>query len=57
MKKIDQENREVLITRYLTGEVSLDEIVELQKWLRASKDNLLYFKQLKNIWLNEHCYY
>ena len=55
MKKIDQENREVLITRYLAGEVSLDEIVELQKWLGASKDNLLYFQQLKNIWDNsEH---
>jgi len=56
MKKIDQENREVLITRYLAGEVSLDEIVELQKWLGASKDNLLYFQQLKNIWDNSEHY-
>ena len=39
MKKIDQENREILITRYLTGEASPIEIVELQKWLDASKDN------------------
>ena len=55
MKKIDKGNREVLITRYLTGEVSPDEIVELQKWLGASKDNLLYFQQLKNVWDNsEH---
>ena len=55
MKKIDQENREILITRYLTGEASPIEIVELQKWLDVSKDNLLYFQKLKNIWDNsEH---
>ena len=52
MKTIEQENQEILITRYLTGEISFDEIVELQKWLCASKDNLLYFQQLKNIWDN-----
>ena len=52
---IDPKNQEVLITRYLTGEASHDEIVELQVWLVASKDNLLYFQQLKNIWDNtEH---
>jgi transmembrane sensor len=56
MKKIDQENREILITRYLTGEASPIEIVELQKWLDASKDNLLYFQQLKNIWDNSEHY-
>jgi ferric-dicitrate binding protein FerR (iron transport regulator) len=52
MKTIEQANREILITRYLTGEASPDEIVELQKWLDSSKDNLLYFQQLKNIWDN-----
>ena len=52
MKTIGQENQEILITRYLTGEISFDEIVDLQKWLGASKDNLLYFQQLKNIWDN-----
>jgi len=56
MKQIDQENQEVLITRYLTGEVSPDEIVKLQKWLGASKDNLLYFQQVKNIWDNSEHY-
>jgi transmembrane sensor len=50
MDKIGQENPEVIIARYLGGEVNPDEIVELQKWLGASKDNLLYFQQLKNIW-------
>jgi len=47
MMPIDPKNQEVLITRYLTGEASHDEIVELQVWLVASKDNLLYFQQLK----------
>jgi len=50
MESIIEGNREILITRYLTGEASQDEIVKLQKWLGASKDNLLYFQQLKNIW-------
>jgi ferric-dicitrate binding protein FerR (iron transport regulator) len=55
MKLIEQENQEILITRYLNGEASQDEIGELQKWLDSSKDNLLYFQQLKNIWDNsEH---
>jgi len=52
MITIDQKNQEVLITRYLAGEASYDEIVELQAWLVASKDNLLYFQHLKNIWDN-----
>jgi len=55
MKPVEHENQEILITRYLTGKASPDEIVELQKWLGSSKDNLLYFQQLKNIWDNsEH---
>src|SRR5450759_5366454 len=55
MKPVEHKNQEILITRYLTGEASPDEIVELQKWLDSSKDNLLYFQQLKNIWDNsEH---
>jgi len=49
---IDRKNQEVLITRYLAGEASDIEIVELQEWLVASKDNLLYFQQSKNIWDN-----
>ncbi len=56
MKKIEQENREILITRNLTGEASPEEIIELQNWLAASKNNLLYFQQLKNIWDNSEYY-
>ncbi len=55
MESIEQGNREILITRYLSGEAGQEEIDDLQKWLVASKDNLLYFQQLKNIWDNsEH---
>jgi len=52
MKLQELQNTEILITRYLSGEAGHTEIVELQKWLGASKDNLLYFQQLKNIWDN-----
>jgi predicted HTH domain antitoxin len=45
MKTIEQENQEILITRYLTGEISFDEIVELKNGSGASKDNLTYFQQ------------
>ena len=55
MKLIEHENQEILIARYFNGEASPDEIAELQKWLGSSRDNLLYFQQLKNIWDNsEH---
>jgi transmembrane sensor len=50
MKQVEQKGRKILITRYLSGEASRDEIIMLQEWLGASKDNLLYFQQLKNIW-------
>jgi ferric-dicitrate binding protein FerR (iron transport regulator) len=52
MKPMAQGKSEILISRYLSKEASPEEIVELQKWLDASKDNLLYFQQLKNIWDN-----
>jgi transmembrane sensor len=47
---IDKKNQDVLIARYLSGDVSQDEIIELHGWLLSAKDNLLYFQQLKNIW-------
>jgi ferric-dicitrate binding protein FerR (iron transport regulator) len=55
MMPIDKNSQDVLITKYLAGEASEVEIIELQTWLLAEKDNLLYFQQLKNIWDNaEH---
>ena len=52
MNSGDQKNQDVLICRYLIIEVSPDEIIELKNWIGASKDNSLYFQQLKNIWDN-----
>jgi transmembrane sensor len=52
MKSIDTGNREILIIRYFSGEVNPEEIIEIKKWLSESKDNLLYFRQLKNVWDN-----
>ena len=52
VKTINKANREILITRYLSQEACPEEIVELQKWLGASRDNLLYFQEMKNIWDN-----
>jgi transmembrane sensor len=52
MERMDSGNREILITRYFTGETNPEEIIEIQKWLSESKDNLLYFRQLKNVWDN-----
>jgi transmembrane sensor len=46
------EDREILITRYFRGNANPDEIIELQKWAGASEDNLMYYRQLKNIWDN-----
>jgi transmembrane sensor len=52
MEHLDQENRNTLIARYLSGDLSQDEIVELKIWISASKENLTYFLQVKNIWDN-----
>jgi transmembrane sensor len=54
MDTISEENHEILVTRYLSGEASPEEIIELKKWLSASEDNLLYFKQIKSIWDNSY---
>jgi transmembrane sensor len=56
MDNISEENNEILIVRYLSGEASPEEISELKKWLSASGDNLLYFRQVKNIWDNSKQY-
>jgi ferric-dicitrate binding protein FerR (iron transport regulator) len=52
MEQLDQENRDVLIAKFLSGDLSQDEIVELKIWISASKENLTYFQQVKNIWDN-----
>ena len=56
MDSTSEENSEILIVRYLSGEASPEEITELKKWLSASGDNLLFFRQIKNIWNNSKQY-
>jgi transmembrane sensor len=45
-----EKNKNTLIARFLSGEASESEIIELKEWLRASNDNELLYRQLKNIW-------
>jgi transmembrane sensor len=52
MELLDQENWNILIAKYLSGDLSQDEIVELKTWISASKENSIYFQQIKNIWDN-----
>ena len=52
MNKDEQEKQQILISRYLDGSASQNEILRLKEWLTSSKDNFLYFQQLKNIWDN-----
>lgn len=39
-----------LITIYLGGNASEDEILKLESWVRESDENQKYFRQFKNIW-------
>lgn len=50
MDKESEEKYGLLITRYLSGEASPGETDELKDWLAGSRDNLAYYRQLRNIW-------
>ena len=52
MNKSSQKRLEILISRYLNNSASQTEMIELQKRISGSKEDLLYFQQLKNIWDN-----
>jgi transmembrane sensor len=52
MNKDEQEKQQILISRYLDGSASQNEILKLKEWLTSSRDNFLYFQQLKNLWDN-----
>lgn len=52
MGQKEQINPGILITRYLSGETSQNEVEKLQRWISDSEDNFNYFLQLKNIWDN-----
>jgi ferric-dicitrate binding protein FerR (iron transport regulator) len=45
-----EENIEILITRYLSGEASREEETSLKEWVSGSPENLQYYRQLRNIW-------
>jgi ferric-dicitrate binding protein FerR (iron transport regulator) len=40
----------ILITRYLSGEATIEELKELKEWTERSKDNRMIFQNYKNIW-------
>ncbi|HEX2976517.1 MAG TPA: FecR domain-containing protein [Bacteroidales bacterium] len=50
MEQSKKPDPKILITRYLSGEATIQEAEELQNWVLASTDNALYYNQLKNIW-------
>jgi len=52
MEQKEKSNPGILITKYLSGEISQHEVDKLQQWVSDSKENLNYFLQLKNIWDN-----
>ena len=39
-----------LIARYLSGDASSDEIIDVERWKSASAENLKVFEQCKNVW-------
>ena len=51
MVEIDYMEIEILILRYLIGEASEQEAVQVQEWLEASNENRQLFAQYKKIWL------
>jgi ferric-dicitrate binding protein FerR (iron transport regulator) len=45
---------ETLITRYLSGETSVDETSDLLLWLRDDPDNLNLYMEMRKIWIIQH---
>ena len=51
MKKIDEINDiDELIVDYITGRLTPDKFDYLNSWIAESKENLLYFRKLQEIW-------
>lgn len=44
----------VLTTRYLSGELSQEELKELREWVAASSENTDDFQRIKNLWDASH---
>jgi transmembrane sensor len=50
MKRTEQDEIILVISKYLDNEVTEKEFVYLEKWINSSDLNKSYFLQLKNIW-------
>jgi transmembrane sensor len=50
MNTKEQNTINQLIAGYLGGDLSKDEIQQLELWINESDENLAYFRQMKNIW-------
>lgn len=51
--KLNERTKQLeIITRYFEGLVTPEETAGLFEWIDASKDNRMYFQELKNIWDN-----
>lgn len=46
IKEIDR-----LILKYLEGEASKDEKIELYRWIELSEENKTHFKEAQELWL------
>ena len=47
IKEIDR-----LILKYLEGEASKDEKIELYRWIELSEENKTHFKEAQELWLS-----
>lgn len=50
MNKPEQEEALLLITKYLGESATVEEIAELEAWIKDSSSNWDYFMKVKNIW-------
>jgi ferric-dicitrate binding protein FerR (iron transport regulator) len=50
MKKTENADIDLIITRYLEGLADPEEKNELERWISISGENRRYFDQIKNIW-------
>jgi transmembrane sensor len=50
MKGDDKNMMDGLINRYLTGNASENERIELENWISLSDKNSLYFRKLQSVW-------
>lgn len=47
-------NIDILITRFLSGNLSAEEKQQLEQWVAESRDNYCHFQKMKNLWEVAH---